>query len=122
MKQKKFDSIKTLKRMGLIPRTKHYEQMKVFSIVALVILAFMGLVYLGIKYPNTHLPIEYYMDGPINPMTPHIAVNDIDLYGYGSIYPYMYYNEECVCGNDPECLFPWDNPIQQPKGKYDNYV
>ena len=27
MKKEKFDSIKTLKRMGIVPRTRHYEQM-----------------------------------------------------------------------------------------------
>ena len=122
MTKKRFESIKTLKRMGLVPRTRHYEQMKAFAIGMLIFTFFAGLVYLGFKYPQYSLPPQYYMDGPYNPLTPHIAVNDIHLFGHGSIYPYMYYNEECVCGNDPECLFPWDNPIQQPKGKYDNYV
>ena len=122
MTKKRFDSIKTLKRMGLVPRTRHYEQMKAFAIGMLIFTVFAGLVYLGFKYPQYTLPPTQYMDGYINPMTPHIAVNDIDLFGHGTIYPYMYYNEECVCGNDPDCFFPWDNPIQQPKGKYDNYV
>ncbi len=113
-KKKEFNSLKTLKRMGLIPRTQAYEQMKVFAIVSLVILAFMGLVYLGIKYPPKHIPLEYYMDGPVNPLTPHIAVDRVS-YTYPDVL-------ECICGNDPDCMFPWDSPIQQPKGKYDNYV
>ena len=105
MTKKRFDSIKTLKRMGLVPRTKHYEQMKAFAIGMLIFTVFAGLVYLGFKYPQYTLPPHHYMDGNFNPMIPSIAVNDIDLFGHGHIYPYMYYNEECVCGNDPECFF-----------------
>ena len=81
--------------------------------ITIGLLVFLAILILPILYPPEQLPIHYYMDGP-NPYIPTVDTSNI------AFIPDIF--EMCECGNDPSCQFPWDKPITEPKGKYDNYV
>ena len=99
---KKRNIIKDLKRMGLVPTTKQYNQIMTLGAWILV-LFIIGLSFYGMyKYPTP----------------PHI-------YDYYSPTDFKYTNvaniEECECGNDPSCypLYWWeDKPKLEEKYRY----
>jgi hypothetical protein len=98
---KKRNIIKDLKRMGLVPTTKQYNQIMTLGIWILV-LGFICLSFYGMyKYPTPHIYHDYNV--PAN----HYSV--------------IAYVEECECGNDPSCypLYWWeDKPKLDEKYRY----
>ena len=88
MARKKINIIKDLKKLGLIPRTKQYEQMKIFLCCMLVFIVVCLSFYGMYKYPTpTHI-YDYYT-------TPDYRFSDIAL------------SDDCECGNDPSCKPMW---------------
>ena len=86
---KKNKLLKDLKRMGLIPTTKQYEQMMLTGVI-LVLVLITGLAMWGaIKYP---IPDHYYdnMNYPANHYSNLAIFDDIP-----------------ECGNDPYYRLTW---------------
>ena len=100
---KKNKLLKDLKRMGLIPTTKQYEQMMITGVILVLVLITGLAMYGAIKYP---IPPHYYdnMNYPANHYS-NLAITDDII---------------CECGNDPDCKEPW-NLIKQTM-RYHNYV
>ena len=99
---KRRNIIKDLKRMGLVPTTKQYEQIMTLG-AWIFVLFIIGLSFYGMyKYPTP----------------PHIY-NDMNV-------PANHYStfaklEDCECGNDPSCypLYWWeDRPKLDEKYRY----
>ena len=96
---KKYNIVKDLKKLNLVPTKKKQNQMLAFG-AGILVLAIIALSLYGMyKYP---IPPHYY-DTIGDPTIPY---RNIAFY-------------ECPCGNDPEC-WPWEP--RQPKEKYAYYV
>ena len=100
MSKKKPNILKDLKRMGLIPTNKAWEQMKIVLIATTCLIILVLAIVGAIKYP---IPHHYYDNMNYTPsMYSNLAqLDDIS----------------CECGNDPDCFEPWR--IRTP---YDYYV
>ena len=103
MAKKKLNIIKDLKKLGLVPTTKQYEQLMLVGTICLLVLI-TGLAMWGAwKYP---IPHHYYdnMNYPANHYS-NLAITDDII---------------CECGNDPSCKEPWN--LTRQTMRYHNYV
>jgi len=101
---KKRNIIKDLKRMGLVPTTKQYNQIMTLGVWILV-LFIIGLSFYGMyKYPTPPHIYDYYT-------TPDYRFSDIAT------------SDDCECGNDPSCRpMWWWHDQKQVEEKYRYYV
>ena len=95
--------IKDLKRMGLVPTTKQYNQIMLFGRILLLCLLTGLAMYGAWKYP---IPYHYYenMNYPANHYSNVAFIDDII----------------CECGNDPSCTLI--EMLKQKQEKYRYYV
>jgi len=100
---KKKNLIKDMKRMGIVPRNRHYRQMKLV-LITITIMAFLAISFYGMwKYPT---PGHYYDN--IN--HPAYQYNPVGLLAFDD-------DEVPECGNYP---YHWHNTPNQ--WSYHNYV
>ena len=103
MAKKKYNIIKDLKKLGLVPTTKQYEQLMLVGTICLLVLITGLAMYGAWKYP---IPHHYYdnMNYPANHYS-NLAITDDII---------------CECGNDPTCDLI--NKLKAENERYRYYV